>query len=102
MCPGRGLTVELGENGTERVLFQVYDNATGQERASTIYTDDGGATWHRGEHVTNNVGKTSESQTVLLPDGGIRMYSRNNIGYISYADSYARRRDLGPSTGTKT
>ncbi len=87
VCPGRGLTVRL-ENGAERVMFQVYDNATGQERASTIYTDDGGATWHRGQHVTNNVGKTSESQTVLLPDGGIRIYSRNNIGYISYADSY--------------
>ena len=97
VCPGRGLTVELGENGTERVLFQVYDNATGQERASTIYTDDGGATWHRGEHVTNNVGKTSESQTVLLPDGGIRMYSRNNIGYISYADSYDGGVTWGPS-----
>ena len=97
VCPGRGLTVELDENGTERVLFQVYDNATGQERASTIYTDDGGATWHRGEHVTNNVGKTSESQTVPLPDGGIRMYSRNDIGYISYADSYDGGVTWGPS-----
>lgn len=97
VCPGRGLTVELGEDGTERVLFQVYDNATGQERASVIYTDDGGATWQRGEHVTNNVGKTSESQTVLLPDGGIRMYSRNDIGYISYADSYDGGVTWGPS-----
>ena len=97
VCPGRGLTVGLGENGTERVLFQVYDNATGQERASVIYTDDGGATWQRGQHVTNNVGKTSESQTVLLPDGGIRMYSRNNIGTISYADSYDGGVTWGPS-----
>ena len=96
VCPGRGLTVELVNDGTERVMFQVYDNATGQERASTIYTDDGGATWHRGQHVTNNVGKTSESQTILLPDGGIRMYSRNDIGFISYADSY----DGGITWGT--
>ncbi len=86
VCPGRGLTVKL-DDGTERLMFQVYDNATGQERASTIYTDDHGATWHRGEHVTNNVGKSSESQTILLPNGDIRIYCRNNIGEISYADS---------------
>ena len=87
VCPGRGITTTF--NGTERIIFPLYDNRTGTELASVIYSDDGGATWHRGEHNANlnNVGKTSESQIVTLPNGDLRMYSRNTINYVSYADS---------------
>lgn len=89
VCPGRGLQIETKADGSERILFQVYDNATGNELASSIYSDDGGKTWQRGEHTNQlqNTGKSSESQTILLPNGDLRMYSRNSIGYISYADS---------------
>lgn len=87
VCPGRGVTMTY--NGTERIIFPLYDNRTGNELASVIYSDDGGATWQRGEHNSNlnGVGKTSESQVVLLPNGDLRMYSRNTINYVSYADS---------------
>lgn len=87
VCPGRGVTMTY--NGTERILFPLYDNRTGNELASVIYSDDGGATWQRGQHNSNlnGVGKTSESQVVLLPNGDLRMYSRNTINYVSYADS---------------
>ena len=87
VCPGRGLSFQY--EGKERLVFPLYDNATGNELASVIYSDDGGLTWTRGEHNDglNGVGKTSESQVVALPDGTLRMYSRNTIHYISYADS---------------
>lgn len=87
VCPGRGITMTY--NDTERIIFPLYDNRTGNELASVIYSDDGGATWQRGEHNSNlnGVGKTSESQVVLLPNGDLRMYSRNTINYVSYADS---------------
>ena len=96
VCPGRGLSFQY--EGHERLVFPLYDNATGTELASVIYSDDGGQTWTRGQHNAdlNGVGKTSESQVVLLPDGTLRMYSRNTIHYISYADST----DGGETWGT--
>ena len=96
VCPGRGLSFQY--EGKERLVFPLYDNATGKELASVIYSDDGGKTWIRGQHNDdlNGVGKTSESQVVLLPDGTLRMYSRNTIGSINYADST----DGGATWGT--
>ncbi len=89
VCPGRGLSVCY--QGTERLLFALYDNETGLELASVIYSDDGGMTWRRGERqkadALNGAGKTSESQLIALPDGRLRMYSRNLADHISYADS---------------
>jgi len=87
VCPGRGNTISY--NGKERIVFPLYDNRTGNELASVIYSDDGGITWQRGQHNgnLNGVGKTSESQVVTLPNGDLRMYSRNTINYVSYADS---------------
>ncbi len=88
VCPGRGMLTTLPD-GTERILFSVYDNDSGTEYASSVYSDDGGVTWHRGEKATQVGGayKGSESQFVELPGGIIRMYSRNSIGKISYTDS---------------
>ncbi len=98
-APGRGICVTLAD-GTERIIFCVYDNAglfydPIFENASTIYSDDNGATWHRGEETSIILGiqKTSESQIVELgkaEDGNpiLRMYARNGSNYIAYADSY--------------
>ena len=99
VCPGRGVTVTLGD-GRERIIFPVYENATGVERASTVYSDDGGKTWTRGSRVPQleDTGKASESQIVKLPDGTLRMYSRNNMTWISYAEST----DNGVSWGTSS
>lgn len=94
VCPGRGTVATV--NGKERIIFPLYDSSTGNELASVIYSDDGGATWTRGARTpdvtTNNTGKSSESQIVVLPDGNggtfLRMYSRNGRPTISYADSH--------------
>ena len=100
-APGRGICVKLAD-GTERIIFCVYDNASGLgiydpmfENASTIYSDDNGVTWHRGEETSIVLGlqKTSEAQIVELAtqEGGmpvLRMFARNGSNYIAYADSY--------------
>ena len=96
-APGRGIVINV--NGKERILFCVYDNAglfydPMFENASTIYTDDNGATWHRGAEIGIVLGiqKTSESQMVVIgeKDGTsvLRMYARNASNYIAYSDSY--------------
>lgn len=90
ICPGRSLVVPL-QGGGERIMFQIYESKQGgNESTSAIWSDDAGATWQRGERSNkfNGSGKSSESQTVRLPDGGVRMYSRNSAGAISYADSF--------------
>lgn len=97
-APGKGFVTTLAD-GTERIIFCVYDNTAtniaGMEQASTIYSDDGGKTWQRGERLLHNhsMHKTSESQIVKIgeqEDGTdiLRMYSRNRSNLIGYADSY--------------
>ncbi len=93
ICPGRGYVTEL-KDGTERVIFMVYDNGVlgwnKFENVSTIYSDDNGVTWQRGAETVCGlqVGKTSESQIVELNDGVLRMFARNDGNYIAYADSF--------------
>lgn len=84
--PGRGFVTKV--DGKDRIIFCVYDNKF-RENVSTIYSDDDGITWKRGSEtmIKLAVGKTSEAQIVSLPDGTLRMYSRNNNNYIAYADS---------------
>ena len=87
VCPGRGITTQV--DGKERIIFCVYDNYGGKHNVSTIYSDDNGATWHRGAEtkVKARLFKTNESQIVELGDGVLRMFSRNTTNYIAYADS---------------
>lgn len=87
ICPGKGFTCQV--DGKERIIFTVYDNAGGKENVSTIYSDDNGATWQRGNETKCKlaVGKTSESQIVELPDGTLRMFARNAYDFVAYADS---------------
>lgn len=88
ICPGRGAVTTV--NGNERVIFAVYDNSTGCERASTVYTDDNGATWHRGERLTHKAGlrKTSESQIINCPDGSLRIFTRTETDLVGTGVSY--------------
>lgn len=91
-CPGRGCSVRY--QGRERMLFGIYDNNLGTEFTSVIYTEDGGETWKRGKRAqeaglreNGERVKSSESQIVTLPDGTLRMFSRNQISEITYTDS---------------
>lgn len=93
ICPGRGYACTY--QGRERVIFPIYDNNLGTEFASVIYTEDCGETWKRGQRADQTgytkegvCVKSSESQVVGLPDGRLRMFSRNMIREITYADSF--------------
>ena len=93
VCPGRGYAHLY--QGRERMVFPIYDNNLGTEFASVIYTEDGGETWKRGQRADQTgyteegvCVKSSESQVVGLPDGRLRMYSRNMIQEVTYADSF--------------
>ncbi len=92
VCPGRGYAYRY--QGKERVLIPIYDNLSGTEFTSVIYTEDHGKTWVRGERADKTGWmdngqriKSSESQIVELPDGTLRMFSRNQIDQITYTDS---------------
>ena len=92
ICPGRGFVTTL-EDGTERIIFMVYDNGVlgwnEFENVSTIYSDDNGVTWKRGAETIPSilVGKTSESQIIDLGNGTLRMFARNKGTHVAYADS---------------
>lgn len=93
--PGRGIAFE--HEGKERLLFCVYDNDGPFkdpifEKASVIYSDDNGETWHRSSKIRVKKGlrKTSEAQLVKIESGdyrALRIYARNLSNYIAYADS---------------
>ncbi len=92
-CPGRGYSYQY--QGKERMLFPIYDNNLGPEFASVIYTEDLGVTWKRGQRAKETgfredgeCVKSSESQIVEMPDGSLRMFSRNLIQEITYTSSY--------------
>ncbi|MBR3552756.1 MAG: exo-alpha-sialidase [Clostridia bacterium] len=87
VCPGRGVSIRY--DGHERLIFPVYSNERGREHALTIWSDDGGVTWQRGADVRCSLllQKTSESQIITLPDGTLRMFSRNGSHFIGRCDS---------------
>lgn len=88
--PGRGHLVKVGKYAG-RIIMPTYDSQDG-ERVSTIYSDDHGKTWKRGNRTTmskiNSPGKSSESQLIELPDGTLRLYARGSTGFIGYGDSF--------------
>lgn len=93
VCPGRGLSYQY--QGKERMLFPIYDNNLGVEYTSVVYTEDQGKTWKRGQRAmetgfleNGEAVKSSESQLVELPDGRLRMFSRNLAREITYTDSF--------------
>lgn len=87
ISPGRGFITKC--SGKERIIFTVYNNKGLSEHASTIYSDDNGTTWNRGKDVSARpaLGKTSESQIVVFPNGTLNMFARNSSDYISSCTS---------------
>ena len=87
VCPGRGVSVTV--DGHERLIFPLYSNEKRREHALTLFSDDGGETWQRGDDVRCSLllQKTSESQIVTLPDGKLRMFSRTGAHFVGFCDS---------------
>lgn len=91
--PGRGTTTIMPD-GTERLIFSIYHtNKTGglsTQASATIYSDDGGETWTRGEAAIEANGEDpstaasltqlTENQVIDLGGGKIVMFSRNYSG----------------------
>lgn len=91
--PGNGIQLQHGPH-KGRLLFPVYFfNAHSRQSAALIYSDDHGATWHRGaspadgwvvdgkridsQTLEESKYETLEAQLVELPDGTILYYMRN-------------------------
>lgn len=88
IAPGR--MVVTNYKGKERIIFLVYTHGrVGNESVRSIYSDDNGVTWHRGEKVKHSIamGKTSECQMVELYGGVLRMYCRNAGKFVASCDS---------------
>lgn len=99
--PGHGIQLKNG-----RLLVPVWLSTGGKRHrpscTSTIYSDDHGKTWHRGEIVTGNGDKTaaghsirnpSETVAVELSDGRVMLNIRNESPrhrrLIAYSDDGA-------------
>ena len=77
--PGHGTVINY--NGHKRIIFASYSFPTNNMfRSTTIYSDDDGQTWHRGEPV-----KESSSEAVITEaDGRLYMFVRKaNVYYTS-------------------
>lgn len=100
--PGNGIQIKEGPHAG-RLVFPVYfTNENRSQNSAVIYSDDHGATWHRGEspnegRVAGNVtmnertstgNELTESQVVELPGGQLKMFSRNYSGFAQISTSF--------------
>ena len=73
--PGHGMVTSTG-----RIMFTCYEFTGGDKNSATIYSDDNGATWHRGASVS---GISSEA-VMTEADGRVYMFvRRQNVYYVS-------------------
>jgi sialidase-1 len=78
--PGHGILL-----GNGRLLVPVWlslNTSHAPAVVSTIYSDDGGATWHRGEIIwdTPDIPSPNETTAVQLYDGSVMLNMRNDSG----------------------
>lgn len=100
--PGNGIQLTTGENAG-RLVFPVYfTNENGSQNSAVIYSDDHGVTWHRGESPnegrivngstmnerTSTGNELTENQVLEMPDGQLKMFSRNYSGYAQISTSF--------------
>lgn len=99
--PGNGIQIKEGPHAG-RLVFPVYfTNENRSQNSAVIYSDDHGATWHRGESPnegrivggvtmnerTSTGNELTEAQVVELPGGQLKMFSRNYSGYAQISTS---------------
>jgi len=75
--------IQLRESG--RLLIPVWLSSSKTtshrpNRCATIYSDDKGTTWHRGEMIPDIVPNLNETDAVELEDGSVLLNMRNGIG----------------------
>lgn len=102
--PGTGIQLTKGPHAG-RLVFPVYfTNENNRQASATIYSDDHGATWHRGEspnhgRIVNGVtldertfngsaNEITEAQVLEMPDGQLKMFMRNYSGFAQIATSF--------------
>lgn len=81
--PGRGIQIENGKY-KGRLIFTAYyrDTETGQQKFTSVYSDDHGESWNTGKAVelTEEINNLSETQVVQFPDGSLQAFSRSTMG----------------------
>ncbi|MFX3635379.1 MAG: sialidase domain-containing protein [Candidatus Pristimantibacillus sp.] len=100
--PGNGIQLTQGPHAG-RLVFPVYfTNENSSQNSAVIYSDDHGATWHRGEspnegRIVNGVtmnertstgNELTEAQVAEMPDGQLKMFMRNYSGFAQIATSF--------------
>lgn len=94
VSPGKGTVTKDGT-----ILIPFYNWYTEQttltQNASFIWSKDNGKTWHRtaDTHNANDINWVSESEIVELYNGTLRMFVRNETGYLTYIDATWSERD---------
>ncbi|MGN0335018.1 MAG: discoidin domain-containing protein [Lachnospiraceae bacterium] len=89
--PGRSIVTSKG-----RIVFTAYEFTSGDKNSTVIYSDDGGATWERGESVS---GWSSEA-AVVEADGKLYMFTRHgNAYYVSedWGETWSDAKSVGLS-----
>jgi len=95
--PGHGIRLKNG-----RLLVPVWLPTGGKTHrpsvVSTIYSDDGGLTWHRGEIIRDGLVNPSETAAVQLEDGRVMLNIRSESDALRRAVAYSRDGASGWST----
>ncbi|OBZ12765.1 sialidase domain-containing protein [Bacillus sp. FJAT-26390] len=100
--PGTGIQLTEGTHAGRLVYPVYFTNENGAQASAVIYSDDHGATWHRGEspnegRIVNGFtlnertftgNEITESQVVEMPDGQLKLFMRNYSGYAQIATSF--------------
>lgn len=100
--PGHGIQLQNG-----RIMFPTYCSHTGQTSALSslhVYTDDGGATWHRGaspndvsetSSAANSTRQLNENTIVQLDNGHLIQFMKNSTANVAMAISTDNGSKLG-------
>ena len=84
VSPGRGLRMAGG-----RLVFPFYGSTGDTARVCLLWSDDDGDTWRRSADMplTKDIRWHSESEAVELEGGRLRMFFRNSLQRICWADA---------------
>ena len=70
---------------TGRMIFTAYEYDWGTQNACLVWRETDG-TWHRSENAASSSHWTSEASSVVLDDGTVRIFYRDNYTNLFYSD----------------